>query len=166
MPAKESLALVSFQKRVKGGQCKSADKYVHHSYIGWSTVTYWIFHFFLYSFIIREKMPVRRITPAWAKQLQKKKGGGGRERVDKMKNTATPHEGMFMLYFFFLLDLARTGIIQMQVSSHKLLANGILMLLWWWLHENTGLVKSSVANVQSLPMSSVTVAFKLTFAQN
>lgn len=111
-------------------------------------------------------MPVRRITPAWAKQLQKKRGGGGRERVDKMKNTATPHEGMFMLYFFFLLDLARTGIIQMQVSSHKLLANGILMLLWWWQHENTGLVKSSVANVHSLPMSSVTVAFKLTFAQN
>lgn len=112
-------------------------------------------------------MPVRRITPAWAKQLQKKKGGGGeRTSGQDEKYSNTTWRDVHVVFFFFLLDLARTGIIQMQVSSHKLLANGILMLLWWWQHENTGLVKSSVANVHSLPMSSVTVAFKLTFAQN
>lgn len=27
--------------------------------------------------------------------------------MDKMKNTATPHEGMFMLYFFFSLRFSQ-----------------------------------------------------------
>lgn len=59
-------------------------------------------------------MPVRRITPARVKQLPQRGGG---ERADKMRNAHV---------FFFLFILA---IIQMQVSSHKLLANDVLMLL-------------------------------------
>lgn len=128
MPAKGSLALVSFQKGMKGGQCKSADKYVHHSYIGWSTVTYWIFHLFLYSFMIREHMPVRAITPAWAKQLQKKRRGRG-ERADKMKNTATPHErDAHVVIFFFFSSRPELTLFKCRFRL-KILANGVLMLL-------------------------------------
>lgn len=128
MPAKGSLALVSFQKGMKGGQCKSADKYVHHSYIGWSTVTYWIFHLFLYSFMIREHMPVRAITPAWAKQLQKKKDGQGRTSGQDEKYSNTTWKGCSCCYFFFSFRPGQNWLFKCRFRL-KILANGVLMLL-------------------------------------